>query len=94
MFADRVSRENIFLKIAVNSFFQQTNSQPIVPQTAKEFMFGYGSSLLTVGNTFMSHWISFSKLGIVDRVCILQLINISLFANVFKYKTLSGISFS
>ncbi|CAB0002249.1 unnamed protein product [Nesidiocoris tenuis] len=31
-------------------------------------MFGYKSTLLSLGNKFMPSWISFDKLGLIDRV--------------------------
>lgn len=34
----------------------------------KEFMFGYESPLLTLGNKFLPNWIKFDKLGLIDRV--------------------------
>ncbi|CAG9835916.1 unnamed protein product [Diabrotica balteata] len=36
--------------------------------TAKEFMFGYSSSLMTLGNNFLPNWINFDKLGLIDRM--------------------------
>lgn len=53
---------------------RQTNSQPIVQMTAKEFMFGYESPLTTLGNRFMPDWISFEKVGLIDRVSSIHLI--------------------
>lgn len=40
----------------------------MVAMTAKEFMFGYESTLVTLGNQFMNSWISFDKLGLIDRM--------------------------
>lgn len=46
----------------------QTDSQPIVSVTAKEFMFGYESALTTLGNDYLPGWIFFDKVGLIDRV--------------------------
>lgn len=47
---------------------RNTDSQPIVRMTAREFMMGYESPLTTLGNTLLPHWISFDKVGLIDRV--------------------------
>ncbi|XP_063987988.1 scavenger receptor class B member 1-like isoform X1 [Diachasmimorpha longicaudata] len=52
----------------LNGIIASTNSQPLVKMTAREFMFGYKSSLVTLGNTVMSSWIKFDKLGLIDRM--------------------------
>ncbi|XP_014254446.1 scavenger receptor class B member 1-like isoform X2 [Cimex lectularius] len=67
-FAQVQSTSNIFKKMAVNLLIKQTNSQPLVAMTAKEFMFGYKTTILTLGNKFMPTWISFDKLGLIDRM--------------------------
>lgn len=54
----------------LNALIKQTDSRPLVQMTAHEFMFGYKSSLVTLGNTFLPSWIKFEKLGLIDRVCI------------------------
>lgn len=38
--------------------------------TAKEFMFGYESDLVNIGHKFLPNWISFDKVGLIDRVII------------------------
>ncbi|XP_036321468.1 scavenger receptor class B member 1 isoform X2 [Rhagoletis pomonella] len=57
-----------FLRMGLRTLFATSKSQPIVRMTAKEFMFGYSSSLTTLGNTFFSNWISFEKVGLIDRM--------------------------
>ena len=36
--------------------------------SAREFMFGYKSTLVTLGNNVMPAWIKFDRLGLIDRV--------------------------
>lgn len=60
--------KNYFLRLPVNLVIRNTNSQPIVKMTAKEFMMGYESPLTTLGNTLLPHWIHFDKVGLIDRV--------------------------
>lgn len=55
----------------LNMLVHQTDSKPLVPMTAREFMFGYKSTLLTLGNQVMPSWISFDKLGLIDRVSLI-----------------------
>ncbi|XP_050529375.1 scavenger receptor class B member 1-like isoform X2 [Daktulosphaira vitifoliae] len=66
--ANVMSDASIITRMGVNMLIHQTNSQPFVKQTAKEFMFGYESPLVTLGNKFMPSWISFDKLGLIDRM--------------------------
>lgn len=62
------AQKNYFLRLPVNLVIRNTNSQAIVKMTAKEFMMGYESPLTTLGNTLLPHWISFDKVGLIDRV--------------------------
>lgn len=45
-----------------------TGQNPIVRMTAKEFMFGYETSLTTIGNKVFPNWIKFDRVGLIDRV--------------------------
>ncbi|CAH0548626.1 unnamed protein product [Brassicogethes aeneus] len=63
-----VSDDSYFTKLGLNMLIRQTNSEPLVQMTAKEFMFGYSSTLMTLGNKFMPAWIYFDKLGLIDRM--------------------------
>lgn len=66
--AQVTSEKPYFFRLPINLVIRQTNSQPIVRMTAKEFMFGYESPLTTLGNKFMPDWIYFEKVGLIDRV--------------------------
>lgn len=66
-----VADSSYITRFGLNLVIRQTKSQPIVQMTAKEFMFGYQSQLLTLGNRFMPGWITFEKLGLIDRVRVL-----------------------
>ena len=54
--------------MGINLMAGQTKAEGLVAMTAREFMFGYESTLLTLGNKFMPSWIKFDKLGLIDRV--------------------------
>jgi len=54
--------------MGINLLAGQTKSEGLVAMTAREFMFGYQSTLVTLGNKFMPSWIKFDKLGLIDRV--------------------------
>lgn len=66
--ANVVSEEAFYKRIGLNLLIRQTNSEPLVEMTAKEFMFGYKSTLVTLGYHLMPNWIKFNKLGLIDRV--------------------------
>ncbi|KOC60729.1 Scavenger receptor class B member 1 [Habropoda laboriosa] len=57
-----------FSRLGLNLLVHNTNSQPLVKMTAREFMFGYESTLVTLGNKVMPSWIKFDKLGLIDRM--------------------------
>lgn len=59
---------NYFSRLGLNLLITNTNSQPLVQMTAKEFMFGYESTLVSLGNKMMPAWIKFDKLGLIDRM--------------------------
>ncbi|XP_011348650.1 scavenger receptor class B member 1 isoform X2 [Ooceraea biroi] len=52
----------------LNMLIRQTDTRPLVQMTAHEFMFGYESTLVTLGNHLMPSWIKFDKLGLIDRM--------------------------
>lgn len=52
----------------LNVLIRRTDTHPLVEMTAREFMFGYESTLVTLGNHVMPSWIKFDKLGLIDRV--------------------------
>lgn len=64
-----VMREaSYFTRLGLNLLIHQTDSKPLVSMTAREFMFGYQSTLVTLGNHIMPSWIKFDKLGVIDRM--------------------------
>lgn len=66
--ANVVSPQSFMTRFGLNNLIGITNSQPLAKMTAKEFMMGYKSELMTLGNTFMPGWIYFDKLGLIDRM--------------------------
>lgn len=63
-----VSKSSYFTRLGLNTLIRSTSSEALVAMTAKEFMFGYESSLVTLGNSFLPGWIKFDKLGLIDRM--------------------------
>ncbi|KAJ3618817.1 hypothetical protein MTP99_005626 [Tenebrio molitor] len=63
-----VSDQSYFTRVGLNLLIRQTKTEPLLQMTAKEFMFGYKSTLMTLGNKFMPNWIYFDKLGLIDRM--------------------------
>ncbi|KZC10319.1 PREDICTED: scavenger receptor class B member 1-like [Dufourea novaeangliae] len=55
-------------RLGLNMLILHTDTQPLVRMTAREFMFGYESTLVTLGNNMMPSWIKFDKLGLIDRM--------------------------
>ncbi|XP_078051265.1 scavenger receptor class B member 1 [Augochlora pura] len=57
-----------FTRLGLNMLIHHTDAKPLVRMTAREFMFGYESTLVTLGNKMMPAWIKFDKLGLIDRM--------------------------
>lgn len=62
------SKHNYLIRLPLNLLIRQTKTLPLEKQTAKQFMFGYETTLTTLGNTFLPNWISFNKVGLIDRM--------------------------
>ncbi|KAL3271969.1 hypothetical protein HHI36_022438 [Cryptolaemus montrouzieri] len=63
-----VSDESYFTRLGLNMLIRQTNQQPLVQMTAREFMFNYTNALMNLGNKFLPNWITFENLGLIDRM--------------------------
>ncbi|XP_055599578.1 scavenger receptor class B member 1-like isoform X2 [Uranotaenia lowii] len=66
--AQVASGHSYFYRLPLNLLIRQTKILPLERQTAKQFMFGYETTLTTLGNTFLPNWITFSKVGLIDRM--------------------------
>nr|CAD7425436.1 unnamed protein product [Timema monikensis] len=66
--AQVVKDKSYFTRMGLNILIRQTDTNPLVAMTAKEFMFGYKSTLVSLGNKLMPSWIRFDKLGLIDRM--------------------------
>ncbi|XP_062544964.1 scavenger receptor class B member 1 isoform X4 [Armigeres subalbatus] len=66
--AQVASRHNYLIRLPLNLLIRQTKTLPLEKQTARQFMFGYETTLTTLGNTFLPNWISFNKVGLIDRM--------------------------
>ncbi|XP_052748979.1 scavenger receptor class B member 1-like isoform X2 [Galleria mellonella] len=66
--ANVVAPKGFVTRFGLNNIITLTNSQPLVKMTAREFMMGYESKLMTLGSTFLPGWINFDKLGLIDRM--------------------------
>ncbi|XP_022903927.2 scavenger receptor class B member 1-like isoform X1 [Onthophagus taurus] len=66
--ADVISKKSVWQRWGLNVLIKQTKTQPIVKMSPKEFMFGYQSTLMTLGYQFLPTWINFDKLGLIDRM--------------------------
>jgi hypothetical protein len=63
-------KSSIFHKLGFNILARQLGAEPLIEMTAREFMFGYDDPLVGLGNKFLTSWIYFDKLGLIDRVSI------------------------
>lgn len=66
--ANVASHKDLITRFGLNNVISFTKSKPFVKITAGEFMMGYKSELMTLGNTFLPGWIYFDKLGLIDRM--------------------------
>ncbi|XP_059054608.1 lysosome membrane protein 2-like [Achroia grisella] len=63
-----VSTMPYFSRLGFNLLTMRLNSQPIRNMTAYDYLWGYNEDLITLGNTILPGWISFGKMGILDRM--------------------------
>ncbi|XP_062707779.1 lysosome membrane protein 2 isoform X2 [Aedes albopictus] len=66
--AQIASKHNYLIRLPLNLLIRRTKTVPLEKQTARQFMFGYETTLTTLGNTFLPNWISFNKVGLIDRM--------------------------
>lgn len=66
--AQVASKHSYLFRLPLNLLIRQTKILPFEKQTAQQFMFGYETMLTTLGNTFLPNWITFDKVGLIDRV--------------------------
>ncbi|XP_027850047.2 scavenger receptor class B member 1-like [Aphis gossypii] len=67
-FANFFADTSLITRMSVNLLIHQTKSTAFLRQTVKEFLFNYDSPLVSIGHKFLPSWISFDKLGILDRM--------------------------
>lgn len=72
----------LYLRLLANTVFGSNISQPIVPQTVEEYLFGFDSKVIRMGKIWMPHRITYDKLGLVDRVGFLKISNLMLNSTV------------
>lgn len=48
-------------------------------------MFGYESDLVNIGHKFLPNWISFDKVGLIDRVIIYNVFNNNFFNSLNNF---------
>ncbi|XP_063700410.1 scavenger receptor class B member 1 [Culicoides brevitarsis] len=66
--AQVVADKSYFVRLPINLVIRQAKERPIVKMTAREFMFGYETTLTTLGNNILPNWIKFDKVGLIDRM--------------------------
>ncbi|XP_028179165.1 scavenger receptor class B member 1-like [Ostrinia furnacalis] len=62
------SKEPYFTQLAFKLLLNHLKTKSLVNQTAEEFLWGYDEPLIKLGNTILPGWISFEKLGLMDRL--------------------------
>ncbi|KAF5281691.1 hypothetical protein FQA39_LY17712 [Lamprigera yunnana] len=66
--AQVTSFSSFITRLGLNAIIRQTDSQPLLQMSARDFMFGYDSTLMSLGYKFLPTWITFEKLGLIDRM--------------------------
>ncbi|XP_041970345.1 scavenger receptor class B member 1-like isoform X2 [Aricia agestis] len=62
------AQKDFITRFGLNNLVRLTNSRPLLKMTAREFMMGHESKLMSLGHSFMPGWIYFDKLGLIDRM--------------------------
>lgn len=68
--ASMLSSYSIFGKSGYNLLINQLQSKPFLNIDVDSYFWGYDDPLIALGNTLMPGWITFQRLGILDRVII------------------------
>ncbi|KAM3956167.1 scavenger receptor class B member 1-like [Aphomia sociella] len=63
-----VSTLPYFTRMGYNLLTMQISAKSIRNMTAFDYLWGYEEELITLGNNFLPGWISFGKMGVLDRM--------------------------
>lgn len=59
---------SFIIKLGFNTLVNQLQSKPIVETSVYKYLWGFDEPLLSLSNTLVPGWITFKKMGILDRV--------------------------
>lgn len=66
--ASEVTNYGYFAKMGFNMLARRLDSNATVTMNAHDYMWGYEEPLIRLGNQIMPGWITYDKLGLLDRV--------------------------
>lgn len=58
----------MWLNLGVNQLANYLNAKPMLNLTIYDFFWGYDDNLIELANNLIPSWITFEKLGVLDRV--------------------------
>lgn len=58
-----------FAAFGVSSIAKTLNAKPLIKLSVHDFMWGYEDNLVRLANNLLPNFITFERLGILDRVC-------------------------
>lgn len=59
---------SLFTNFGMMTSVKYLGSKPFLNLTVEEYLWGYDDPMVDMANTFVSSWIPFAKLGLLDRV--------------------------
>lgn len=59
---------SFFAALAVGTLVKTTSSQPFLPLTVQDFLWGYDDTLVSLASTIVPNIIPFKKFGLLDRM--------------------------
>lgn len=65
-------KSSIFTNLAVKSLMNYLDVQQMLTLRVHDFFWGYDDKLIEMASKLVPSWIDFQKLGIVDRVSVIQ----------------------
>lgn len=57
-----------FAALAFSTIARSTNSKPVLNLTVQDFLWGYDDKLVSLGHAALPNFITFDRLGLMDRV--------------------------
>ncbi|XP_071452331.1 scavenger receptor class B member 1-like [Hetaerina americana] len=94
--ASLLHKSSIWTNLALSTLVNYLASRPFLQLSVEEYLWGYEEPLLSLASTFLPSWITFSTLGLLDRLYAMDSYNITIKDgridpnNIYKIEKVNG----